>query len=346
MTSGISREFSAHTALQQMMFPRSYLSRHERTCWRVARPAGTMVLMYHSVATTEEAAWIAPDCRVSFASFERQMRFLSRRRRVVSMTSLLERLESGIDPEPGTVVLTFDDGYSDNLRHAAPILQRYGLPATLYVPTSLIDRTENQWVDRLYSLHRHRSADEVSLAGGTPLPLRRRDQSTLFFKQAIDLLRSADRGGREQLLSDLRRQLRPTREAPRLTMNWDEVRAWASHPGLEVGTHTAEHLDLTSCSEDVAFEEIRASVDRITQVLGQRPIHFSFPYGRSSPQTREMVLRLGLRSAVCQSDDLRIRRSTAVNHIPRITAPSTPGIFRLYTSRAYFHLPGRLRGWR
>ncbi|HSJ07311.1 MAG TPA: polysaccharide deacetylase family protein, partial [Longimicrobiales bacterium] len=36
------------------------------------------------------------------------------------------------------VAITFDDGYRDNVRYAAPLLERHGLPATFFVATAII----------------------------------------------------------------------------------------------------------------------------------------------------------------------------------------------------------------
>ena len=47
------------------------------------------------------------------------------------------------------LAITFDDGYRDNLTHAAPILARHGLPATIFLATGFIGTAEVPWFDRL-----------------------------------------------------------------------------------------------------------------------------------------------------------------------------------------------------
>ncbi len=86
------------------------------------------VLCYHSVAY----GWDDP-VSIEPPDFEHQCKLLRRRGGIVPLAAVHDRLATGVAPPARTTVLTFDDGFADFAVHAAPILQRYGLPATLYV---------------------------------------------------------------------------------------------------------------------------------------------------------------------------------------------------------------------
>jgi len=81
-----------------------------------------LILTYHSVGTRDHEMNVRP------VDFEEQIRWLTDYTTVVS-------LEQAAGGRPG-VALTFDDGYRDNLREAAPVLARYDLPATVFVVAS------------------------------------------------------------------------------------------------------------------------------------------------------------------------------------------------------------------
>lgn len=91
------------------------------------------VLMYHSVAVNDSFSAVAP------AMFLKQMKYLAEHGfHVVSLSDLNRYLESGGLPEK-TVAITFDDGCMDNYSAAFPILKKFGLPAAIFLSTSLIN---------------------------------------------------------------------------------------------------------------------------------------------------------------------------------------------------------------
>jgi peptidoglycan/xylan/chitin deacetylase (PgdA/CDA1 family) len=101
------------------------------------------VLMYHSISPSTQ-----PDphrVRVHPALLDRHLRLLSRLGlRGVGLAELLAAQERGT--AQGLVGLTFDDGYTDFLEHAVPVLARHGMTGTLYVVAGLLGGT-NEWDD-------------------------------------------------------------------------------------------------------------------------------------------------------------------------------------------------------
>jgi peptidoglycan/xylan/chitin deacetylase (PgdA/CDA1 family) len=100
------------------------------------------VIAYHAVGTC--APQEDPhELFVSEEVFEAQMEFLARRRTVVPLESIVNGTLPG---SKAAVAITFDDAYRSVLDIAAPILSKYGLPSTLFVPTTWIG-LQNRWIE-------------------------------------------------------------------------------------------------------------------------------------------------------------------------------------------------------
>ena len=79
-------------------------------------------------------------------------------------------------------------------------------------------------------------------------------------------------------------------------MTVGEWRQWQA-AGMDVGSHTRHHADLTVLSEAAAREEITRSRDELQQTIGAEVRHFCYPYGRFHPQHARMALEAGYVSA-------------------------------------------------
>jgi peptidoglycan/xylan/chitin deacetylase (PgdA/CDA1 family) len=270
---------------------------------------GTIILMYHSVTSDEAAPYIEPANRIDPRTFERQVAFLAAERRVVALSELADLIAAGRTPPPGTVCITLDDGYRDNLTVAAPILEKHRLPATLFLATGFVERGEAQWSDRLHWL-------------SLPAQERRRLHAQLL---------EASHDDRMRLLGGFQ----AAQEPPRLVLDWDEVRALVRrYPRFEIGGHTRDHLDLTKHPGE-ARAQIEGCAADLRRELGPGERHFSYPYGRWSAETRQAVIDAGWRSAVATGAARRVGPGPDRYAMPRVEAPRSMTRFAFKTSGAY-----------
>lgn len=94
------------------------------------------ILMYHRVAELGDYDQLT----VTPERFEEQISTLEARWRVVSLAQAVTELETG-GPRTPTAVVTFDDGYRDNLVNALPVLRRHSIPAAIFVTTRFSDQS-------------------------------------------------------------------------------------------------------------------------------------------------------------------------------------------------------------
>lgn len=313
------------------------------------------ILMYHSIPTQQEMPWMDPYNCLSPEVFEQQMRFLSQHRHVVSIEQLTHQLESGQPIRRGTVAITFDDGYRNNLTVAAPILAKYNLPATIYLATNYVDADKNQWTDTLYAAFRTCSNYQLNLSSFEKASNRTQANWNLgnwdlhevvqrqqAYDRVVHYLIEADVTQREELLAAIDQQLAPTAYPPRMTLTWDEVRTLQQqYPNITLGVHTSNHLDLRIHS-DKAAQEIKASVEQMVSATGVRPKHFSFPYNSYNDQAIAAVKAAQLSSAVAIGEDPVVRKDTSCYALPRLEAPKSLLLMKSWTNGGFPDFSNRL----
>ncbi|MEZ5411435.1 MAG: polysaccharide deacetylase family protein [Acidimicrobiales bacterium] len=315
---------------------------------RLPPRSGATVLMYHSVAPPHLTRYLEGHLPVD--EFERHVAFLAAERHVIGISELSDLLAAGEEPPPGTVVITFDDGYRDNLEVAAPILARHGLPAVVYVATTYVGEGETQWADRLHTMvtarTRHRCprpptgpSGELGASVDLDDAVAGADVVGAWHRHLL----AASYPERAVLLAALAEALEPAHEPPRLTLTWDEVRELATaHPKIEIGVHTANHVDLAAADEATIWDELNTSINAVEKAVGVRPRHQSFPYGRVGTAARRLMAEAGLDTAMGGTGHQRIGAASDRFDLPRLDAGMTFSQLRARTHPSFGSLPGPL----
>lgn len=91
------------------------------------------ILAYHRVGEHNNSYTIKPEV------FDAQMKYLhDSGYKAISLAKMQELFNSGKPLEHKYIVVTFDDGYADNLHNAVPILKKYGYTATVFVVSGMV----------------------------------------------------------------------------------------------------------------------------------------------------------------------------------------------------------------
>jgi peptidoglycan/xylan/chitin deacetylase (PgdA/CDA1 family) len=104
--------------------------------------SGVRILGYHRICDSPNVLSVTP------GDFRKQMEHISSSRVTpIRLDRALDLL--GSEVEGRYVCVTFDDGYRDNLDNAVPVLRELGIPATIFVPTAVIDgEASYDWFDK------------------------------------------------------------------------------------------------------------------------------------------------------------------------------------------------------
>jgi peptidoglycan/xylan/chitin deacetylase (PgdA/CDA1 family) len=163
------------------------------------------VLFYHRVADEGPSPWT-----ISNRQFTRQIEWLLRNFDLISLSDAQRRIRERENRRPA-VCITFDDGYSDNCRHALPLLISRGIPVTYFVSTQFIERGEPFPHDVKHGYPRAPNTIEQlrsMAAAGVEIGAHTRTHADLGSITRTDQLRAEIGGSREDLQNWLDR---PTR---------------------------------------------------------------------------------------------------------------------------------------
>src|SRR6185436_711412 len=129
-----------------------------------------------------------PSMLISTEMLERHLDWIARRFSFVSLDDIGAHLSANEPFRRPVAALTFDDGYSDVYHHAYPLLRRKGIPAAVFVVTSLIGTGRPQIFDRFYLLLRLLYIHGAPLAQTVAVALRTKG----FDSTALEKLNGAD----------------------------------------------------------------------------------------------------------------------------------------------------------
>jgi peptidoglycan/xylan/chitin deacetylase (PgdA/CDA1 family) len=255
------------------------------------------VLVFHRV--NDEADPFFPS--VPTAVFAERMQHLAENYVVLTVEDLVDRQRHGRVPR-NAVAVTFDDGYRDNLTHAAPILTRLGLPATVFLATGYISSPGMPWYDLLALAIKTSRRDHVAVGPGQALPLgspaSRLEALGRVLRHMKGMPDRARRETVERLVADLEPAGSEVRK--RLMLTWDEVHALRGL-GFSIGAHTVTHPILAQMDPAQARDEIHGSKRAIEEHLGGTVRAFAYPNGGAGDYdrpTRDLVERAGFTCAV------------------------------------------------
>ena len=252
-----------------------------RTLNRI-RPNCITILTYHRIAPDNMPDTPGKHLGISATKsiFCKHLQLLKNSTNVIPASQLAGWIRGELSLPPNASLITFDDGYRDNLTHALPVLQKLNLPAIIYLSTGNIgSQTPQYWDLAIYGFKKAaHNTYTLPIIGTVQLNYRNIDKICRRWIYAAKYLPPSERN---QTTNDLIQALNvtvPTNAFKDLYLSWDEVRSMQSSR-IEFGAHTVSHPILSTLPNDVAQQEIINSKLEIAKQLKQSPTSFAYPNG-------------------------------------------------------------------
>ncbi len=225
--------------------------------------------------------------------------------RILPLGAALDELRAGgAVGAPPFAVLTFDDGYRDNLVHALPVLEKHRAPFTVYITTGFAERAARLWWVELEEAVRRAARVEVRIGDAAlSMPAGTAAEKRAAFKAVYWPLRG---GGEDRLLAVVGELAAGQGVDGRglveeLCMDWGEIEGLARHPLATVGAHTLTHPRLAKLDVAEMRTELGAAKAILEGRLGLPVRHLAYPVGDPGSAGRrefEAAAAFGYASAV------------------------------------------------
>lgn len=251
-----------------------------------------MIIMYHRVRDQAEGFLGG----VSPREFERQIAYLNKNYRFLSMSELHRHIRQR-DPVPeNSVVLTFDDGFRDNYENAFPILRRYEAPAIIYLVSDSIETGRLPWPQRVGFILESTNVRHLELGAVVQmsLPVVTAQQRKRAFHQLLEIRKQLTVPQLELVASEMADVLDVDPPRDRM-LTWDQVREMGQHR-IEFGGHTVNHPLLARVPFAEAQSQMAESRLMIANRLGTSVPHFCFPGGSVNDRLVDFAKHIGFQT--------------------------------------------------
>jgi len=320
----------------------------------------TLILMYHRVSEAESDPW---GLAVTPAHFAEHLEVLRDHYQIAPLRSLCGEPRQSFSPRR-KVVITFDDGYSDNYYNAKPLLESFDCPATIFVTTGYTGLNREFWWDELERLclgsHALPSELKIEANGSRYEWAQVRCQVSGVGGQGSEgevqnerrPWRAWDKedqtNARHTLYREMWELMQQMRESERLEVR-NELLEWTGYSGsarashrpldenqinemassglIEIGCHTVTHPQLAALDIESQGREIRDSKERLEEILGRQVQSFAYPYGRECDYTSDTMglLREAEFECACATSQGIVEDGSGRFQLPRLQVPDVDG---------------------
>lgn len=303
-----------------------------------------LILVYHRVTKLVSDPQLL--C-VSPQNFIEHLKILKRHFCPIRLQQLVQDIKKG-RIHPRSVVLTFDDGYADNLYNAEPLLKQYNIPATFFVTTGNLRQEREFWWDelerillqpgvlpqnlslnigeRIYQWDLGSDADysQDAFSRYCKWNVMEKSDPTArhnLYRSLYQILQSLFHDERLRVLDELR-LLVGNKLAIRQTyhcLSTEELRHIAKENLIEIGAHSVTHPVFSSSSIEEQRREIFQSKVRLEEILSHPLNSFSYPYGAKSHYTEETISLIKEAGFVCACANFTevVRKGSDYFKLPR-----------------------------
>lgn len=245
---------------------------------------GVYILFYHRLSDATKQKRVAASA-VNYQSFDEQMDFLSKNYKIISMDEVPSVLKSSSKLPEKYMVITFDDGYRDNLIYGSDIFSKYNLRPTIYLTANCIENQTLMWFDIVNDIVFSSKKSVITLKVGQNTITKNIDSycsKNALLKILKSYMKSISTEDKLKYIDYMMSEFDLSIDTKTdLMLTWKQSLELISQK-VVIGSHTMTHPILTRSKLQDAEYEISESKRIIEEKLNEKIIHFSYPNGCKS----------------------------------------------------------------
>lgn len=275
------------------------------------------IFQYHKIPT------VAPRYihgEVEAAEFSRVLANYLAWFQFLPLEEAVERQRRGDLPQRAAA-LTFDDGYAEWFDHLVPLLSEKAIPATFFITSNQLGKSEPFWHERIANAVACRAPDRLPAGydwGRCEIGTNDAEIATTI-AVIQEKLKYKPLAEREEAMLRLEEGIQK-RALFRPFTAADVIRL--RDAGFQIGGHSRNHPILSRCSASEAMEEIAGCKEDLEAILKQPVTQFAYPNGRPGcdfdSEHVKIVRQAGYRLAVTTAPGVA-RAKTDCYQLPRFT---------------------------
>ena len=266
----------------------------------------TILTLHRVVTEDEKRKSLNKPMMLTEVQFDSLLKAISQYGRPISLCDAVEKIRKGDSFKPGTVAVTFDDGYYDFYSRAFPLLKQYDIPATMFLTTGVIGNLDKYlWWDEFDYYATLPAGDVDRLHNGVTPDLERAlqlieqlptDATERHEATVRDALNRVGLEDRNCFIDKIRAAIPKDRLRPQMMLTWDNVREISA--SIEIANHTVHHYLLDRISPQSVREEITAATEKIEQETGIQVRGMAYPAGVYTSEVSDIARECGIKYAV------------------------------------------------
>ncbi|MBF4492868.1 polysaccharide deacetylase family protein [Flavobacterium sp. MR2016-29] len=291
---------------------------------RILHGRPVLVTMYHRVS--DVVGDKLTHLTVSVANFENQLVYYKENYQILRLDEDWNSLKKT------GLVITFDDGYADNIINALPLLEKYQIPATIFITTLNINTKNEFWWDRL--VFDYANCDELF---DLPDVKNKVSKSNTVYNDIIDKLNKLSNPDKENWLVEFEKMNQipffPREEYRSLTNA--ELKFLSDHPLITLGIHSHNHYSLGNLSYKEQKQELIISLKKLNELTNRNIKYLALPHGSYNLDTIKIAQELGFLGVLLANNYYSNKENKASRKMNRILMPNIKDEVLLHYLKKY-----------